>query len=99
MTLDGPKRFLLKNREKKIHLFRSCMTIRERLYYKPSTKLTNNQPRGKKKYTTQLKLMKRDYLGGGGRTNIPTKHIDIILDTGIKMNSKICGLVRNQLFS
>ena len=33
MTLGGPKRFLLKNREKKILIFMSCMTIEERLKY------------------------------------------------------------------
>ena len=31
MTLGGPKGFLLKNREKKIHIFRSLLTIEERL--------------------------------------------------------------------
>ena len=32
MTLGGPKGFLLKNHEKKIHIFRSLLTIEERLY-------------------------------------------------------------------
>ena len=33
MTLGGPKRFQSKNREKKIHIFRSLLTIGERLNY------------------------------------------------------------------
>ncbi len=33
MTIGGPKKFLVKNHEKKFHIFMSLLTIEERLFY------------------------------------------------------------------
>ena len=44
ITLGGPKRFQSKNREKKIHIFRSLLTIGERLFNHEIYKNMKNYP-------------------------------------------------------
>ena len=61
MTLGGPKRFQSKNREKKIHIFRSLLTIGERLRWKPNAKAS--------KAESLKKSFKESYKEGFNKAN------------------------------